>query len=36
MNTDMDVLVVGNYLLRKEEQAARQDREEYLKQFQLD
>ncbi|HBF34168.1 TPA: hypothetical protein DDW35_06355 [Candidatus Sumerlaeota bacterium] len=36
MNTGMDVLVVGNYLLRKEDQPVREDREEYLKQFQLD
>jgi carbamoyltransferase len=37
MNTDMDTLVIGNFLLNKsEQQASAQDRESYLKQFALD
>ena len=38
MGTDMDVLVLENYLLLKEEQpkAAAPDRENYLAQFELD
>jgi len=36
MNTDMDVLVLENHVLLKEEQAAPADREGYLKEFALD
>lgn len=35
MNTEMDLLVMGNYLLKKEEQAS-WNREEHLKQFKPD
>lgn len=36
MCTNMDLLVIGNYILRKEEQPEWEGREEYLKRFKLD
>ena len=36
MRTEMDCLVIGNYLLLKEEQPKWQEREEWQKKFELD
>jgi carbamoyltransferase len=36
INTDMDALVIENFILLKSEQQAPKDREKYLKEFKLD
>ena len=36
MHTDMDYLVIGNYLLDKKDQAQPDNREQHLQQFELD